>query len=332
MIRRASLVAVIAAVVVGAPALHAYLKIGYTLNGKLVALAWSDAVKYRITNRDIANVTAAQLQIAVAHALTEWSAPADVGISSQFLGLTGIEPGVDDGQTVIGFKSRPDLDRTLGATTFEFDKVTGQFLGADIFINSIFSWSAATNGETSRFDLESVIVHEVGHLLGLGHSALGETEPRSGGGRTVLGKRAVMFPIAYPPGSTIDRTIEADDIAGITDIYGGSESNRQLGAISGKVTLNGSGVYGAHVTAFNAATSELIGGFTLDAQGNFVIGSLNPGVYVVRVEPLDDADVDGFFDDDPPVNLSFKATYYSKHVVVPSGGTSGSIEIKVRSK
>jgi hypothetical protein len=30
-----------------------------------------------------------------------------------------------------------------------------------------------------------------------------------------------MFPIAYGPGSIEDRTIEADDIAGITDIYGG---------------------------------------------------------------------------------------------------------------
>jgi hypothetical protein len=339
MNRRVALIAVIAAAVMSAPALHAYLKLGYELNGKLVGLAWTDAVRYRVTNRDITNVTAAQLQTAIAHAFTEWGHPADVNITSQFLGFTNLEPQVDggqtvigDGQTVIGFSARPSLDRTLGATSFEFDSQTGRFIGADIFINSIFSWSVAANGEASRFDLESIIVHEVGHLLGLGHSALGETEPRTGGGRTVLGKRAVMFPIAYPPGSTIDRTIEADDIAGITDIYGGTEAARDLGAISGKVTLNGAGVYGAHVTAFNGATGDLVAGFTLNAQGEFVIGSLKPGVYVVRVEPLDDADIDGFFDEQPPVNLNFRVTYYSKHVVVPAGGASGSIEIKVRAK
>ena len=143
-----------------------------------------------------------------------------------------------------------------------------------------------------RFDVESVLTHEIGHLLGLGHSALGETEPRSGGGRAVLGKRAVMFPIAYPRGSILDRTLEADDVAGITDIYGNVDSaSSELGAIAGRVTLNGAGVFGAHVTAFNSATGDLVSGFTLNNQGEFVIARSRPGVYIVRVEPLDDADV-----------------------------------------
>ena len=192
-------------------------------------------------------------------AFTEWGRPANVQIASQFLGFTSIDPAIQDKQTVIGFRSRPDLDRTLGETSFEFDSVTGQFVGADIFLNSFFDWSVAANGDSSRFDVQSVMTHEIGHLLGLGHSALGETEPRSGGGRTVLGKRAVMFPIAYPRGSVLDRTLQADDVAGITDIYGDSTASRDLGAISGKVTLNGSGVFGAHVAAFNMSTGELVG-------------------------------------------------------------------------
>ncbi len=323
---------VVAVAVAAGPALHAYLKLGYTLNGRLVSLQWTTPVAYRITNRDITGVTAAQLQATVASALVEWGRPPDVDIASQFLGFTGTEPATKDGQTVIGFRSRPDLDRTLGSTSFEFDTVTGQFIGADIFINSFFDWSVAANGDTSRFDLQSVMTHEIGHLLGLGHSALGETEPRSGGGRTVLGKRAVMFPIAYPRGSVLDRTLQADDIAGITDIYGGTQSGRDLGAIAGKVTLNGAGVFGAHVVAFNMSTGELVGGFALNNAGDFVVGGLAPGVYIVRVEPLDDADIDGFFDADAPPNLNFRATYYNKQVAVPKGGTSGSIEIKVKAK
>jgi len=86
------------------------------------------------------------------------------------------------------------------------------------------------------------VTHELGHLLGLGHSALGETQKSPAGGRSVLGKRAVMFPIAYPRGSIEDRSIQADDIAGITDIYGDADAERELGAISGRVTLNGVGV------------------------------------------------------------------------------------------
>ncbi len=315
-----------------APALDAYLKLGYTLNGRLVGLEWTTPVAYRVTSRDIPGVTASQLQSTVAASLGVWASPRNVGISSQFLGFTSAEPATQDRQTVIGFRFRPDLDRTLGAASFEFDAVSGQFIGADIFINSFFEWSVAPNGDSTRFDLQSVMTHEIGHLLGLGHSALGETEPRAGGGRTVLGKRAVMFPIAYPRGSILDRTLQTDDIAGITDIYGSSQASRDLGGISGRVTLNGSGVFGAHVTAFNMATGDLVGTFTLNNAGDFVISALEPGVYIVRVEPLDDADADGFFDDDSPPNLNFRATYFSKQVAVPKGGTSGSIEIKVRSK
>ena len=80
-------------------------------------------------------------------------------------------PSTDDRSSVIGFRSRPDLDRTLGATTFTFDDVTGEILESDIFLNTTFDWSVAPNGETDRFDVESILVHEVGHLLGFGHSA-----------------------------------------------------------------------------------------------------------------------------------------------------------------
>ena len=325
--------AVVTAAIAVAPPTEAYLKLGFLLRGQVVPLQWTSLpVRYLVTNRDEPQVTAAQLQTAVGRAFAEWGRPDNVTLSSQFQGFTNVLADVDDRLSVIGFRARPDLDRTLGATSFEFDAVTGDFIAADIFINSIFPWSVSSSGDSARWDLESIMVHEVGHLLGLGHSAIGETQPVTGG-RTVLGKRAVMFPIAYPRGSVADRTLEADDVAGITDIYGTTQAGRDLGAIAGRVTLNGAGVFGAHITAFNAATGELVSGFSLDSNGEFVIASLKPGIYVVRAEPLDDADVDSFLDEDPlPVNLNFKVTYFSKQVAVPAGGSSGSIEIKVRPK
>src|SRR5205823_6446142 len=105
-----------------------------------------------------------------------------------------------------------------------------------------------------------------------------------------------------------------------------------FGQISGHVTLNGHGIFGAHVTAFNSATGALVAGFSLDAQGQFTIGGLSAGVYVVRAEPLDDADVDSFFDADTPVNLDFKPTYFARLVAVQAGGASPAIEIKVSGK
>ena len=141
-----------------------------------------------------------------------------------------------------------------------------------------------------------------------------------------------MFPIAYPQGNIEDRTLEADDRAGITDAYSFTTAKRDTGSLSGTVTLNGAGVFGAHVTAFNTRTGELIGGFTLDSSGNFSIGALPPGLYVVRAEPLDDADVTSFFDEDTVVNINFKPAYVPTLVAVPTGGSGPRLEIRVVSK
>ena len=106
------------------------------------------------------------------------SAPA--AVRSQFQGVTLAPPGLQDGRTTFGFLDRPDLDRVLGATSFLLDAQTGEILEADIFFNSRFEWSTAAEGAAGRVDLESVALHEIGHLLGLGHSAMGETEMRRG--------------------------------------------------------------------------------------------------------------------------------------------------------
>ena len=313
--------------------LNAYLKFGAALdNGQVVGLTWThQPIRYFVTNRDANGVSASQLRETLAASLDQWGKPANVDLSTQFAGFTNAEPFDEDGLTVVGFQSHPEFDRTLGATTFVIDNVTGEILESDIFLNTSFSWSVAQNGQAGRFDVGSVLTHEVGHLLGLGHSALGETQ-LTGGGRSVLGKRAVMFPIAFSPGSIKDRTLEPDDIAGITDIYGNGAARQTLGAIAGRVTLNGSGIFGAHVTAFNPVTGELVSGFTLTQQGDFVIDALTPGHYIVRVEPLDDADQDSFFDEDAPVATNFRVTYFAQQVAVPAGGASGSIEIKVKAK
>ena len=107
----------------------------------------------------------------------------------------------------------------LGATSFLIDTTTGAIVEADMFFNSRFAFSVAPNGQADRVDLESVVLHELGHLLGLGHSAIGETERNGSGSRRVIGSGAVMFPIAMTAGAIADRVLQADDIAGISDLY-----------------------------------------------------------------------------------------------------------------
>ncbi len=316
------------------PAL-AYQTYGITVGGKTLPVKWTTLpVRYFVTDRGTPDVTSTQFRDAAARAFTTWQNVSTASVSAQFVSFTSAEPDQEDGQNTLGFESRPDLDRVLGSTSFLFDEATGEMIEADIFFNSAFPWSVAAAGESGKFDLESIILHETGHLFGLGHSALGETELIATGGRRVIAADAVMFPIAFSPGIVVDRTPTADDIAGLTEIYPRSGVAAQFGSLGGRVTKNGQGVIGAHAVAFNPATGVLVGNFSLDSSGTFLIQSLTPGPYIVRVEPLDDADLDSFFDAAtiPLVDLDFRVAYYQGLVVVPAGGSSQQIEVKVTAK
>jgi len=314
-------------------AVSAYLKLGTRLQGRMATLRWSTfPIRYFVTNEGSAGVPATEFQAAVTRAFNTWNGVATANTSSQFAGFTQARPLADDGMVVIGYATRPDLERTLAATNFLIDVTDGRIVESDIFFNTIFPWSTSSAGETGRFDVESIALHEIGHLQGLGHSALGETEVRPGG-RRVLGAEAVMFPIAFTAGSTADRRLRPDDIAGITDIYPRNNAeSRRLGSISGKVTKNGTGVMGAHIVAFNTATSALVGGFTVNESGEFTIAGLEPGPHVLRVEPLDDGDIESFFDRSVTVDLSFGVRFHDRVVVVPRGGGTRDVEIKVSPK
>jgi hypothetical protein len=314
---------------------HAYQTYGVRVGSRVVTLKWAKLpVHYYVTDRGVNGVSSTQFRDAAARAFSSWQGVTTASVSSQFAGFTSANPFDDDGQTTLGFLSRPDLDRVLGATDFLIDNTTGEIVEADIFFNSAFSWSVAQAGESGRFDLESIILHETGHLFGLGHSSLGETELRAGGGRRVIAAEAVMFPIAMSPGDISGRRPRADDIAGLSELYPAAGFTGEAGSAAGRVTKNGQGIFGAHVVAFNPRTGKLVGNFTVDQQGTFVISSLDPGAYVMRVEPIDDADLDSFFDDAdiPKVDLNFRVTYYQQLLIVPAGGGSASVEIKVTPK
>ena len=200
--------------------------------------------------------------------------------------------------------SADTVGETLGPKTAAF---VGQILDADVELNPAipFATPDALASNPSAYDLESILIHELGHTLGFAES------PVAG---------AAMFPFAPSPGtfrgarptpSAPDAPLADDDRAGLRVLYPGPAP---YGTIRGRIlpanplSLAGlpataagmtvTGYYGAHVVAVDTTTGAVVAGtlagWSCDPvqqktsfDGSYEIGGLPLGrTYEVYVEPL----------------------------------------------
>lgn len=95
------------------------------------------------------------------------------------------------------------FDGVLGTLAHAFSPPSGIF-----HLDAAENWVVNGGSSLSGVDLESVAVHEIGHLLGLGHSSVEE---------------AIMYP-SITTGTT-RVSLAQDDITGIQDLYGSNPNN-----------------------------------------------------------------------------------------------------------
>lgn len=192
----------------------------------------------------------------------------------------------------------------------------GQILDADTLFRSDGQATFATPGALATpqgagaYDLESLLIHELGEWFGLDQSAVWS---------------AVMFPFPAPPGqflgdrptaSAPDAPLSDDDRAGIRLLYPDPSDTVNVGSIRGQVlpanpfklanlpaasAASGSfvtGIFGAHMVAVDTASGAVIagtvGGWSCDQvtgavqfDGSFDIERLPVGrSYIVYAEPV----------------------------------------------
>jgi hypothetical protein len=152
---------------------------------------------------------------------------------------------------------------------------------ADIAINPNLQFS--TDGTFGTYDLEATFTHEIGHLLGLEHSAVA--------GATMQPRQRKNGVYNLP--AIAARTLSEDDRLGVRALYG---PRTATGSISGSILVrapdNGRGVglkpvFGAHVWAEDALTGKVAASNITLRNGNYRIEGLTPGVYRLYATTLD---------------------------------------------
>ena len=210
---------------------------------------------------DLRNETAFRL---LREGLEVWeSVPSSVAAFND-MGVTSRLPDPRDGINVIAFDQDNtwlDLPRGSGviaATLMQTDPFSRTITDADIVFNDS-GWRFITGADagSNRVNLKDVMVHEVGHLLGLDHTPLAG-DPRV---------RPTMNPFYGGDGPGETSTLEVDDIAGVSQLYPTVGFQLDTGSISGMVeSEEGASLFGVHVIAENLVTGGRISTLTV-AEG-----------------------------------------------------------------
>lgn len=159
---------------------------------------------------------------AIRRSFSTWSGPACTDFSFVYMGLTD----VDKTNVTRKPSERPDFRNIvrwredawppegatdssitndwLALTVLVYNVQTGEILDADMDLNGVnFEWTVADGPEQVITDVQNVVTHEVGHVLGLGHSDVFDATMQA----------------EQPPGEISKRDLHEDDIAGLCAIY-----------------------------------------------------------------------------------------------------------------
>jgi hypothetical protein len=214
--------------------------------------------------------------------LSRWAGMADVTFVETSSNAQSVSSGGGDGINLITIADTrennalfTDAEMT-GRTRVFYDPETGAISEADICVNPHPALSDgtpvqfSTDGTPGTYDLESTITHEIGHLLGLDHSAVMAS--------TMQARQGLNGVYGLP--SLTGRTLSEEDRERVRSLYGPSDGD---GSIEGKVTDS---FGGAQVWAESIATGRVVAGSVVADDGSYRFNALVPGQYRILIEQL----------------------------------------------
>ncbi len=255
---RALLIATFVAIV--SVPLNAATRLTYSMPDGNIPVYWPRAsfpIGYQIDRRVIATLPVG----AVERAFSLWSNIPDADVSFNDLGLAdGLRAG-QDGRNVVTLTDDLFRDQKAIAVTSNWFDNSGRLTEADIQLDTSMS--------KSDYNIQSALVHEIGHVLGLDHSAV---------------LSAVMYP--YISRGAEPSVLDSDDRIVIATMYPNTDPTLIGGTLQGKVMGDGGGIFAAQVVAVNEAGEPVATALT-NSVGEFELRAIPPGNYRIYAEPLD---------------------------------------------
>lgn len=217
----------------------------------------------------------------------DWGAVPSAFISFEYEGTAQLEASRTDNRNLIFYDATGEvIGAPEGTGVIAFARVInnddGLITDVDIVFNGRdWKFSIEENNTPEDFvDLQGVMTHEIGHLLGLDHSPLvGEPE-----------ERPTMYPYNTASAPREERSLEPDDFAGITALY---PVEGLTGGVRGQVLSADGPAFGVHVVAYQADTevfvASALSGSAGDQKGpngdgRYEILGLPPGDYHIAIE------------------------------------------------
>jgi hypothetical protein len=255
--------AFILTLILAIPALAA-TRMTYDIKGAATPIEWAPTsfpLRYEVDSR-VAQLSPNALAL-VDRAFATWAAIPDANLRFENRGVAaGLSSSNHSDRVIVSVVD--DLLRGQGAvalTAYTYDTDTGHMLDADIRIDpSLFD---------GTINAQQALTHEVGHVLGLDHSAV---------------LSATMYPYVGSGGTPAE--LESDDRIAIAAMYPKSDPAMFGATLQGRVTGDQGGIFAAQVVAVNE-NGQPVGTVLTTATGDFTISGIPPGRYRLYAEPLD---------------------------------------------
>jgi hypothetical protein len=278
-------------------------QITYDINGSATPIEWAPTafpLRYQVEARLAQSFPAAQGMID--RAFAAWHSVERTDISFVSDGVVTQSAFTKPDRVLVSLAD--DLFRNQGAaavTTYLYDPTTGRMIDADIVVDpSLFSGDI--NGYVA-------LQHEIGHVLGLDHSAV---------------LSSIMYPYVGSGDGPAD--LDADDRIAIASMYPKEDPMLTGATIAGRVNGDQGGIFAAQVVAVNAQGQPVATVLT-NASGDFELNGIPAGRYRLYAEPLDGPVESGALQGTwrQAKLVSFPTEFFSTQLDVESGRVYGNL-------